>query len=173
MDPFYYADLYALVLMLALVSYFLVRAWRGGVRGRRLAVGTWAYLFGTFITVMLSFHVAENLWRITPGTLISHGDKPGYDFRFYSLILFGVVMLVQGVSILKASKAIAFGDDATRSTLIRRTLVVLALCVPIIPFQIFGAVLTVMGVMTLSSMMLVRERAVEPKIDILAAEQAL
>lgn len=158
MDIFYYADNVALGVLIISMMIFLVRARRGGARGRKFAVGAWAYFFGAFITISLSFHIAENLWRIIPQTPISHGTKPVYDFRFYSLILFGAVMLAQGLAITKAAKRFALGETEERKKIIRRTLITLALCAPLIPIQIFGSVLTIIGLLNLAFVVLVQKR---------------
>lgn len=152
-DIFYYADLFSIVLLLILVTVFVVRAVRSGVRGRRIA-GAWAYFFGTFITVALAFHVAENIWRIIPGTPVTDAVKPEYDFRFYALVLFGVVMLVQGTAIMKAARALTFGEETARAALVRHTFIVLALVVPLIPIQIFASMITVIGVLNLTALAL-------------------
>ncbi len=152
-DIFYYADFYSIVLLLVLVTVFVVRAVRGGVRGRRIA-GAWAYFFGMFITVALAFHVAENIWRIIPGTPVTDAVKPEYNFRFYALVLFGAVMLVQGAAIVKAARVLTFGEETARSSLVRHTLIVLALVVPLIPIQIFASMITVIGVLNLAALAL-------------------
>jgi hypothetical protein len=155
-DIFYYADFYALGLLLTLETIFIARVVRG-VRGRRIA-GAWAYFFGTFITVALAFHVAENIWRIIPGTPVTDAVKPEYDFRFYALVLFGAVMIVQGVSIMKAARSLACGADPARGALVRHTLLVLALVVPLIPIQIFASLITVFGVVNLAALAIFRRR---------------
>ena len=163
-DIFYYADFYAIGLLLILQTLFIVRAVRaGGVRGRR-AAGAWAYFLGTFVTVALSFHVAENIWRIIPGTPVTDAVKPEYNFRFYALILFGVVMNVQGVSIMKASRALVFGNaagGAARRDLLRHTLLVLALVVPLIPLQIFASIITILSGLNLAALALVNEKTAD------------
>ena len=94
MDIFYYADYYALVLLVILVTAFVISTRQQGATGKLLLGGSLSYFFGSFITVGFSFHNAEILWRIIPQAPISHGIKPVYDFRFYSLILLGVVMTI-------------------------------------------------------------------------------
>jgi hypothetical protein len=165
-DIFYYADFFSTGLLFILVTGFVVRAVRGGVRGRRIA-GAWAYFFGTFITVALAFHVAENIWRIIPGTPVTDAVKPEYNFRFYSLVLFGAVMLVQGAAIMKAARALTFGEETPRSLLVRRTLIVLAFVVPLIPIQIFASVITVIGVLNLAALaLLAREKVCGDERDV-------
>jgi hypothetical protein len=156
-DIFYYADLYAMSLLFILETAFIVRAVRGGVRGRRIA-GAWAYFLGTFITVALAFHVAENIWRIIPGTPVTDAVKPEYNFRFYALVLFGVMMIVQGAEIMKAARTLAFGGETARAALVRRTLIVLALVVPLIPIQVFASLITVFGMVNLAALALFRKK---------------
>jgi hypothetical protein len=156
-DIFYYADFYAIGLLLILETIFVVRIVRGGVRGRRLAAA-WAYFLGTFITVAMSFHVTENIWRIIPGTPVTDAAKPEYNFRFYALVLFGAVMLVQGVGVMKSARALTFGEASARGALFRRTLIVLALVVPLIPIQVFASMITILGVVNLAALALARRK---------------
>jgi len=160
MDIFYYADFYALGLLLVFQTIFVIRAVRGGgsPRGRRLA-SAWAYFFGTFVTVSMALHNAEIVWRIIPGTVVSHGAKPVYDFRFYGLLLFGTLMLIEGARMMKAARLLAFGDASACFLLRRQTLIVLALCVPLIPIHVFASVTTILGVLNLGALAFAREKS--------------
>jgi hypothetical protein len=171
-DIFYYADFYAIGLLLTFITIFIIRAVRGGVRGRRIA-GSWAYFFGAFIAIALAFHVAENIWRIIPGTPVTDAAKPEYNFRWYALILFGVVMLVQGVSIMKAARRLAFGGEKARGALLRHTLIVLALVVPLIPLQVFAALITVFGVINLAVLALFSRKTAGDDARVLSADALL
>ena len=171
-DIFYYADFYALGLLSILQTVFIVRAVRGGVRGRRTA-GAWAYFLGAFITVALAFHIAENIWRILPGTPVTDAVKPEYDFRFYALLLFGAVMIAQGAAIMKAARALVFGKDAARRSLLRHTLLVLALVVPLIPLQIFASIITILSGINLAALALLSEKKAETDARLISVDALL
>jgi hypothetical protein len=173
-DIFYYADLYALGLLFVLETVFVIHLVRGGVRGRRLA-SAWAYFFGTFITVSMSFHVAENIWRIIPNTPVTDAVKPEYNFRFYALILFGTLMIIQGARLMKAARGFAFGGEKAcfSLSLRRHTLVVLALVVPLIPIQIFASMMTIFGLFNLAAIALVRRKTASDDERVLSVDALL
>jgi len=171
-DIFYYADFYALGLLFVLETVFIVRIARGGARGRRIA-GAWAYFLGAFITVALSFHVAENIWRIIPNTPVTDAVKPEYNFRFYALILFGVVIIIQGLGVMKAARAFVFGGETARRALRRHTLIVLALVVPLIPIQVFASMITILGVVNLAALALVRRKTAGDDERVLSVDALL
>jgi len=170
MDIFYYADFYVLGLWLTLELIFIVRSVRSGVRGRRFAAAS-AYFFGSFVTAALSFHTAENLWRIIPGTTVSYGEKPHYDFRFYALILFGAVMIVQGVKIMKAARVFVDGGETARSALFRPMMIALALAVPLIPIHVFASLTTIIGALALTPLAFASRKAALPVDALLAPKQ--
>ncbi len=155
---FYYADYYALAAKLAIFIFFVARAWREGVRGALLLAGSWAFLVGTFVTVMLSFHNAEIVYRALTNQGSYHHPGAGftYDFRFYSLVLFGCVMISQGVPMMRAARGLSRGSGEAAGRLLRPTLVVLALSAPLIPIQFFGSVLTVCAALNLPALLLAR-----------------
>ena len=155
---FFYADYYALAAKLAIIGFFVVRAWREGVRGALLVAGSWAYLVGTFVTVMLSFHTAEIVYRALTDQGSYHNPGAGftYDFRFYSLVLFGCVMISQGVPMMRAARDLSRGAGGAAGRLLRPTLVVLALSAPLIPLQFFGSVLTACALLNLLALLVAR-----------------
>lgn len=172
-DIFYYADFYVIGLLFILQTVFIVRVARGGVRGRR-AAGAWAYFLGVFITVALAFHVAENIWRIIPGTPVTDAAKPEYNFRFYSLLLFGAVMLVQGARLMKSARALAFGKDAAPAVLLQRhTLIVLALVIPLIPLQIFASLITILAGVNLATLAFVRGKETDKDERLISVDALL
>ena len=121
-----------------------------GVRGRRLAASILALFAGTAITLMLAAHNIEILYRLAGGHVYT--DPPlRYDFRVYSLLLMGVVLMVQGVRVLRSGVGISRGDAAARRMGVRALLIVLAMSLPIIPIHPFfgpiGSGLAVIGLL--------------------------
>lgn len=155
---FFYADYYALAAKLAIIIFFVARAWRAGARGALLLAASWVFLVGTFVAVMLSFHNAEIVYRAltNQGSYRSPGSGFTYDFRFYSLVLFGCVMISQGVPMMRAARDLSRGSGEAAGRLLRPTLVVLALSAPLIPIQFFGAVLTACAALNLPALLLAR-----------------
>ena len=73
-----------------------------------------------------------------------------YDFRFYSLILVGVIILVQSLRCVHAAPCVAAGRRRARRDAWRATAILTALTVPLIPLRseakLYAAVLAVNGI---------------------------
>ena len=70
------------------------------------------------------------------------GNVP-YDFRIYSLVLFGAVILAGGLTALRASVGIARGQEDARRRASNAFLMVLAVVVPVMPMQDAAPILIV------------------------------
>jgi hypothetical protein len=66
-----------------------------------------------------------------------------YDFRIYSLLLFGVVILAGGLTAIRASAGIVRGDSDARRRASRAMLMVLAVVIPVMPMQDAAPILIV------------------------------
>jgi len=94
-----YADLTALSLTFVLPVLFTIYLKRKAQKRIR-AVPVYFLLFGPFgILSFIFFHLLENSYRAIEATVNSHFS---YNFHFYSLILFGVVVASQGALYLKS-----------------------------------------------------------------------
>ncbi len=72
-------------------------------------------------------------------TLILRGDAFAYDFRFYSLVLVGVVAIIPAISGLLPGRS-----------RVRAAALLLAINVPLIPLQDFAIAFTIAGAATLA-----------------------
>jgi hypothetical protein len=126
-----------------------VQVWRRGVRGRRFAATLLLLFTGIALSLTMTAHTVEVLFRLAGGKV--YNDPPlAYDFRAYSLLLFGVVLFLQGVGSIRAGAAVSRGDSAARRDALRTVLTVLALVVPIIPIHpFFGPMGTTLGLIGL------------------------
>jgi hypothetical protein len=79
-----------------------------------------------------------------------------YDFRIYSLILFGVVILAGGLTSIRASLGIARGDSNAGRRSSRAMLMVLAVVIPVMPMQDAAPILIVPSAVGLASVALSR-----------------
>lgn len=99
-----YADLTALALTLTiplLLTIYLKRRLKRKIR----AVPVYFFVFGpSGILSFIFFHLFENSYRA-----MESGSRFVYNFRFYSLILFGLVVAYLGVLYLKACVDKCFG----------------------------------------------------------------
>ena len=113
-------------------------AWRSGARRGRLAALFFAAFYGWTLVVMLAAHCAD----VTYATVLhnpSIGDRQPmtYGWRTYSLLLFGALLIRQGLLCLRAARDMARGDDGARADVLRAAAVVLALVLPLIPIHAF------------------------------------
>ena len=98
----------------------------------RLAVGA-VSLFFIGAAVLFGVHLGAIL------TLILRGDVFAYDFRFYSLVLLGVVAIIPAISGLLPGRS-----------RVRAAALLLAINLPLIPLQDFAVAFTIAGVATLA-----------------------
>jgi hypothetical protein len=74
-----------------------------------------------------------------------------YDFRIYSLLLFGSVILAGGMISIRASLGIARGDSDARRRSARAMIMVLATVVPVMPMQDAAPILIVPAAASLAA----------------------
>jgi hypothetical protein len=98
----------------------------------RLAIGA-VSLFFIGAAVLFGVHVGAIL------TLILRGDAFAYDFRFYSLVLLGVVAIIPAISGLLPGRS-----------RVRAAALLLAINLPLIPLQDFAIAFTIAGAATLA-----------------------
>ena len=113
-------------------------AWRSGARRGRFAALFFAAFYGWTLVVMLAAHCADVLYA----TVLHHPSfsdhRPmTYNWKTYSLLLFGGLLIRQGVRCLRAARAMARGVDRARVDVLRAAGVVLALVLPLIPIHAF------------------------------------
>jgi hypothetical protein len=112
--------------------------WRRGVRGARLFGTAFAAFHGAGLVAMLAAHCADVIYNVAlRNRSIVDGRPFAYDWRSYSLLLFGVLLMLLGRRVLAA----AFAGD--RAELRRATGLVFLICAPIVPVHaFFGALMT-------------------------------
>ena len=140
------------LVLLALVAGLLAFPvlYRRGTDGRRLAVATLAAFYGLALVAMLGAHCIEIAWHTVHGHATYDGRAVfGYDWRSYSLLLFGVLLVIQGARLLRHADRLVDGDPAARGALLRTIAVVLAIVGPTIPIHaVFGVALSALGAVT-------------------------
>lgn len=122
--------------VVALVIAALWWTWRA-----RRRAGTWtdlvatglAFFFGLAIVLLMLVHLATIV-----ALRLSASTPFHYDFRFYSLVLTGVAILLPGLVLLRAASGLAVGDADARRWAWRAVLALLALNLPLIPLQGFA-----------------------------------
>lgn len=146
-------------------------AWRSGARGGRLAALFFAAFYGWTLVVMLSAHCVDVTYAVVLHNP-SFGDHQPmkYDWRTYSLLLFGAVLIRQGVRSLSAARAMARGDDRARVDALRAAGLVLLLVLPILPIHaFFGALISGASALTLVVVGVAGRRVVRAAVPELAS----
>jgi hypothetical protein len=131
-------DQIVLALILAGLVASVVDHWRGGQRAWRLAALTFVSLFGVGLVTMMAGHCADIIYNLARANRsVIDGSPFTYNWRTYSLLLFGVLLIGRGMRCLRAARRLARHDDAARRDLLVNAGVVLAITLPTIPVHAF------------------------------------
>lgn len=132
----YWVDLAAMVLSLALALYFTIRYKKKGVQPLR-AVPLFFLLFGPLVIIVhMGFHNFEILYRAVQNSMAGNFT---YSFRFYSLMLMGVLVLWLSVSFLKQSAGVYVWGTHTKKELLRTASIIALVTLPTIPLTPIGS----------------------------------
>jgi hypothetical protein len=130
-----------IVLLVGLIAAG-VGHWRRGQRGWRLIGLAFLSVYGVGLVAMLSAHCVDILYNlILANRSVVDGSAFTYNWRTYSLLLFGVLLLERGVRVLFATRRLAARDSQARADILRNAGVVLAITLPTIPIHAFFGVL--------------------------------
>lgn len=109
-----------------------------GLQGGRFAVWATVAFLGLVLIVTMTAHCLDVLSRLVIGT--GHDGKVFvYDFRAYSLLLLGIVLIACGLRLLR----ISLGTGAGPSRTVTAVVILVASLTPIQPF--FAIPLTVLS----------------------------
>jgi hypothetical protein len=116
--------------------------WRRGRRGWRLAALVFVSFYGVGLVATMSAHCADIIHNLVlRNRSVVDGSPFAYNWRTYSLLLFGVLLIDRGIRCLAAARRFAAGDPSARTDIFRNGAVVLAITLPIIPIHAFFGVL--------------------------------
>ena len=128
---------------------FAIVLWRRGVRGRYLVAAVWIAFYGCALVVMMSAHNIEIVYNTVTHQRSFAGTPFVYDWRVYSLLLFGVLLTVLGARVLHMVSQVRRDHVPRRRPMLRAIGWVLALVVPTIPIQAtFGYLLSALSLIT-------------------------
>jgi len=123
---------------------------RQSIRGSRLFAAVWLSFYGLMLVASMLAHNIEILYRATAGRAASSNNAPVYNFRLYSLLLLGALLIWAGVVCLRAAPRVGRGTPDARRTAIATSVVVALIVAPLIPLQmLFGIAFTVLSLVTL------------------------
>ena len=148
-----------LVLVGTLLGTAVLFSWyrSGHARGLALFGATWLGFFGLFLLLSMLAHTVEVSWHLVRGDTQISGEPWSYDFRSYSLLLLGAVLMSIGVGVLRAAANLSRGRGSGRRTAVVLAAATLAVALPLIPIQaFFGTMMSVLAGVTLVVLMVTR-----------------
>lgn len=125
-----YADLTALCLTFLLPALFVWAVKR--MAGKKVsAIPAWFLFFGpSGVMVFIFFHLFENSYRAIEGLI---AGTFVYNFKFYSLILLGLVVGLSGYYFLRTCLEKCLQDQPANRSVFKAILLVVVICAPLIP----------------------------------------
>jgi hypothetical protein len=133
-----------------------------------VASGTSAFVTGSVCTLLMLGHLAAvTLLRSSSGGSVAtsgHCVRIGdfvYDFRFYSLILLGVLILLPGLYCFWSAAAATRGEYRAQQRILYASIVILATTLPLTPIQPYAAVLAALAGLNLLTLSLSRTCFIE------------
>ena len=146
----YIDQIVLLLLGLGLVGGAVIH-WRDGQRGWRLAALGFVSFYGAGLVAMLAAHCADIIYNtVLANKSVIDGSPFAYNWRTYSLLLFGVLIIDRGVRTLLATRRFSRGDATARGNVLRSVGVVLAITLPTIPIHaFFGTIMAVWSTLAL------------------------
>ncbi len=136
------------IAILAAGAALVVRARRAGSSLPVATVASAAGLFFLAVAVLFVGHLGGVL------SLLLRSTSTPYDFRFFSLLLLGVVGLAPAVQGLRAWPGLARSANSCWRRSLRACLLLLAINVPLIPLQDFAVAFSIAGTGVLASLWL-------------------
>jgi hypothetical protein len=93
------------------------------------------------------------------------GAATTWSWRTYSLLLFGALLIAQGVTVLRAVPALGRGDEAGRRAALGAAARVLALVLPIIPIHaVFGYAISGLSVVAAGAVLAATRRPAAARV---------
>ncbi len=127
------------------IIWFAVAARRRRRVAALTAIGTFSFFVGTMITAVGARHLIAVISRAVRGTLgtpafstppiLQHGDPFVYDFRFYSLLNLGVLLIAGGVACAVLAHRLMRGELRAWKGTLWATVLLLAVNLPLIPIE--------------------------------------
>jgi hypothetical protein len=117
---------------------FAAAARRRRVPGALVAAAAIDLYCGVVIASLGTMHLLAVVGRALAGKGSGPGGTFVYDFRFYSLLLFGVALMTPALAALTAVRRLTRGDAAGNRVAVSASVALLALNIPLVPIQAFA-----------------------------------
>lgn len=162
----YWVDLAAMVLSFAFAILLTIRYKKKAIRPLR-ALPLFFLLFGPIVIIVhMGFHNFEILYRAIVAGI---ENKFTYTFRFYSLMLMGILVMWLSLTFLKQSVGVYILDTVTKKRLLKTAGFIALVTLPTIPFTPIGSLPLMACLINLIAASFVRKKAVmvakEPLLD--------
>jgi hypothetical protein len=118
--------------------WLAVNARRRHVPGRLAAVGAIDLFCGLVILVLMGLHLAAVIGRAVSGLGFGGAARFAYDFRFYSLLLLGVVIIIPGLVFVTHARRLTEGDPEAWKHALWAGGVLLLINIPLVHIQAFA-----------------------------------
>lgn len=151
-----YTDITALILTLLLPLLFTIRLKRKARKRLRVVPGYFLLFGPSGILAFIFFHLFENSYRAIDKAINGSFE---YNFRFYSLILFGLVLAYLGALFLKACLAKCLAEQSSNRSYFYKILLVLLVTLPLIPITPIAAVPLICCSVSVLALPFVRRRS--------------
>jgi len=135
--------------LIASAVWYAVRSVRHGAAPLNATLAAWNQLTGLITSLLMLVHLVAVTWVGFSRTGESAGWRAEYGFHLYSLWLFGVVTLWQGVTLWLTTNGIRRGDPVAMRRAIMRTVILLVVTGPVIPMQHLAAIPASLGLINL------------------------
>ncbi len=136
--------------------WFAIAARRRRCLAALSAVGTISFFNGVLIAALGAGHLIAVVSRAFSGEGSGPGGTFAYDFRFYALVLLGMLLIAGGVACLSPAGGLTRGEPHAWRATLWATVALLAINVPLIPVQ--GLALSPFVFVNLVALMVTRRR---------------
>jgi hypothetical protein len=151
----------ALFLVLAAIGaavWLAVDARRRQAREGLAAVGAIDLFCGLVILVLMALHLAAVIGRAVSGQGFGGELRFAYDFRFYSMLLLGVVIIVPGLVFVMAARRLTEGDAGAWTRALWACGVLLLINIPLVQIQAFALDPALLATINLVSLLACRKQ---------------
>jgi hypothetical protein len=152
-----------IVMMVASIGFAAVTR-RRRVPGALVAAAAVDLYCGVVIASLGTMHLLAVVGRALAGKGSGPGGTFVYDFRFYSLLLFGVTLITLALAALTAVRRLTHGDAAGGRVAVAASLVLVALNIPLVPIQAFALAPSVFALANLVALWSARKHFHVPAI---------
>lgn len=151
-------ELFVLLAAVVGIVIFILDGWRRKVPAGLIVVGTLALVCGLMNFALAGLHAGAVIGRALRGRGTGGAEVFTYDFRFYSLVLLGVVIAIPGFLCLVSARGITKGSAQAWKKAVWSSVALLAVNVPLMPLQGFAVGLACIALVNLIGLTASRKR---------------